>query len=286
VPIFDGSDIQPRNLPAIKRKFEIPSSAGTTIEVQDEGVVKGSVLKLNFTGPGINASVAGDTANINVPNSGGSGSGLAFMLAEYFAGDDGEQGPPGQPGQSGSAGATGAPGNNGFPGFNGEDGEDGFGIPGATGSVGTQGLRGVPGQDGDDGEDQVRIPGNTGATGATGATGPQGVIGIPGSDGDDGQDGLNIPVPGPKGDTGSTGSQGIQGPLGPIGPEPDAPEEPFMVPGPVGPSAVTPAMALSQHVISAGYTVTGGWSSYVVRYVEIAAGVTVEIGSDGDLGIG
>lgn len=249
MPIFDGSDIQPRNLPAIKRKFEIPSSAGTTIEVQDEGVVKGSVLKLNFTGPGINASVAGDTANINVPNTGGSGSGLAFMLAEYFAGDDGEQGPPGQPGQSGSTGATGAPGNNGFPGFNGEDGEDGLGIPGATGSVGIQGLRGVPGQDGEDGEDQVRIPGNTGATGAT-------------------------------------GSQGIQGPLGPIGPEPDAPEEPFMVPGPVGPSAVTPAMALSQNVISAGYTVTGGWSAYVVRYVEIAAGVTVEIGSDGDLGIG
>lgn len=42
-----------------------------TIEVQDEGIVKGDVTKQNFVGSGVVAAVSGDTATITI--SGGAG---------------------------------------------------------------------------------------------------------------------------------------------------------------------------------------------------------------------
>lgn len=55
-------------------------------------------------------------------------------------------------------------------------------------------------------------------------------------------------------------------------------------------SVVNPAtssdLALSKHVVASNFTVTAGTSAYVVRYVEIADNVTLEIGDDGDLEIG
>lgn len=41
-----------------------------------------------------------------------------------------------------------------------------------------------------------------------------------------------------------------------------------------------------QHVFSTNATIPAGYSLYVSRYVEIAAGVTLEIGADADLEIG
>jgi hypothetical protein len=45
-------------------------------------------------------------------------------------------------------------------------------------------------------------------------------------------------------------------------------------------------LALSQHVLGTNFTITAGYSAYVTRYMELAAGVTLEIGLDGDLEIG
>ncbi len=44
-------------------------------------------------------------------------------------------------------------------------------------------------------------------------------------------------------------------------------------------------LAMSQHLISADTTVTAGYTASVVRYLEIAAGVTVELEADADLEI-
>ena len=51
-----------------------------------------------------------------------------------------------------------------------------------------------------------------------------------------------------------------------------------------GPGGTDPSE--SSHLISADHTITAGKSAYIVRYVEIASGITLEIGSDADLEIG
>ncbi len=57
---------------------------------------------------------------------------------------------------------------------------------------------------------------------------------------------------------------------------------------PPAPSATTAtsALALSQHIISSGFTVSADLAAYVPRYVEISAGITLEIAANGDLEIG
>jgi hypothetical protein len=45
-------------------------------------------------------------------------------------------------------------------------------------------------------------------------------------------------------------------------------------------------LAFSNHALSSNLTVTAGKSAYLSRYLEIAAGVTVEIETDSDLEIG
>ena len=55
-----------------------------------------------------------------------------------------------------------------------------------------------------------------------------------------------------------------------------------VLPGTTG----TSALALSQHVITTNFTVVAGDSVYVSRYLEIASGITVTIGTDADLEIG
>lgn len=51
-------------------------------------------------------------------------------------------------------------------------------------------------------------------------------------------------------------------------------------------SSSSSALALSQHVISADFTIPASQAAYVTRYVEIAAGITLTIEADGDLEIG
>jgi len=57
----------------------------------------------------------------------------------------------------------------------------------------------------------------------------------------------------------------------------------------IPPGASTPtapsALALSQHIITSNFTVTDGYTADVVRYIEIADGITLEIGDDADLEI-
>lgn len=45
------------------------------------------------------------------------------------------------------------------------------------------------------------------------------------------------------------------------------------------------ALALNQHVQGTAFVITAGYSATIERYLEISAGITVEIGADGDLGI-
>lgn len=45
-------------------------------------------------------------------------------------------------------------------------------------------------------------------------------------------------------------------------------------------------LALNKHVLTSNFTVTAGYGAFIPRYLEIAAGVTLEIGADGDLEIG
>lgn len=45
-------------------------------------------------------------------------------------------------------------------------------------------------------------------------------------------------------------------------------------------------LTLNKHVITSDFTITAGWTVYVVRYIEAALGVTIEIGLDADLEIG
>lgn len=46
------------------------------------------------------------------------------------------------------------------------------------------------------------------------------------------------------------------------------------------------AVALSQHVVASNFTVTAAKAAHITRYVEVSAGITLEIGADGDLEIG
>lgn len=174
------------------------------------------------------------------------------MGGDDGGGGDGEIGPPGVAGATGATGAAGA--------------------TGASGPVGPPGSDGV---DGDDG--QVGPPGATGSAGATGATGAAGQSGPQGDRGDDGADG-DMGPPGPVGPTGATGSPGSTGPAGPaIFLAAEDGEE-----GSIGPPATYQSGALP-HVTAAG--VPAAYSMTYTRYVEIPAGQTFEIGSDGDLGI-
>lgn len=60
-----------------------PAGGGglSSIEVQDDAVVKGSVTKLNFEGAGVIADVVGDTATITITGGGGGG-GSALIVAK------------------------------------------------------------------------------------------------------------------------------------------------------------------------------------------------------------
>ena len=192
------------------------------------------------------------TSWISVPATSLPGYGLMAM--------SGEDGDPGIPGPAGSIGPTGPIGI-GVPGMDGEDGTDGVpgrqGVDGAPGIQGIPGISGIgiPGMDGEDGIDGIPgvrgVDGVAGSPGSPGASGPTG-IGIPGMDGEDGMDGFSIP--GPQGPQGPTGSGS--------------------------------ALSLNQHVIGTNFTVTGGYGAYIPRYLEIAAGITLEIGVDGTLEIG
>lgn len=51
------------------------------------------------------------------------------------------------------------------------------------------------------------------------------------------------------------------------------------------PTSTTSQLQLNQHVITSNFTITAGTGVVVPRYVEIAAGITLEIGADGDLDI-
>jgi hypothetical protein len=45
------------------------------------------------------------------------------------------------------------------------------------------------------------------------------------------------------------------------------------------------AIGLSNHIVVSNFTITAGRSATIERYVEVAAGIALEIGADGDLGI-
>jgi hypothetical protein len=95
-------------------------------------------------------------------------------------------------------------------------------------------------------------------------------------------------IPGP---TGPSGTAGLAGAIGPPGLDAEDSEYPYVIPGPAGPQGPAGAggggaLQLDQHVLSANFSITPGWAAYITRYLEIAAGFTLEIGLDGDLEIG
>jgi hypothetical protein len=45
-------------------------------------------------------------------------------------------------------------------------------------------------------------------------------------------------------------------------------------------------LALNKHIIASNFTLTAGYGSTIPRYLEISAGITVELGADADLEIG
>lgn len=51
-------------------------------------------------------------------------------------------------------------------------------------------------------------------------------------------------------------------------------------------TATRPDVVLTKHVITANTTITAGYGAYFPRYIEIAAGITLEIDVDADLEIG
>ena len=57
-----------------------------------------------------------------------------------------------------------------------------------------------------------------------------------------------------------------------------------VIPGPAT-AGVASDIALSKHINVADFVITAGYSAVVVRFVEIAVGVTIELGSDSDLEI-
>ena len=46
------------------------------------------------------------------------------------------------------------------------------------------------------------------------------------------------------------------------------------------------ALGLNQHVLDANFTVTAGYGSYISRYLEIGAGLTLTVNAGGDMEIG
>lgn len=52
------------------------------------------------------------------------------------------------------------------------------------------------------------------------------------------------------------------------------------------PVASAGALPSSKHVITENHTIPAGESAHVTRYLEIASGITLEIGADADLEIG
>ncbi|MGH7183660.1 MAG: hypothetical protein ACREJN_17020 [Nitrospiraceae bacterium] len=129
--------------------------------------------------------------------------------------------------------------------------------------TGDLGPSGIPGLDGRDGEDSY-IPGPIGPTGVSGPVGLAGSIGpqgIPGTDGDDGDPGL----PGTAGATGTPGLQGIMGPPGFDGAEPD---EPWMIPGPQGPSgAASTGLTINDYAPGSFTIATGKFGIQVKRLI-------------------
>ena len=211
--------------------------------------------------------------------------GIGFFGEDGLDGEPGLAGPPGPPGPSGPAGAAGSPGSAGAPGLPGIQGLDG--LDGEQGEMGFPGLVGPTGAPGAPG-----APGASGSPGAQGAPGIQGLDGLEGDPGEMGFPGLQGPqgIQGIQGPTGSQGPTGLQGPIGFSGMDGDPPEEPviaFGPPGPQGPAGSSAgAMAMTQHVLGSNFVITASWVAVTTRYTEISAGVTLEIGSDGDLEIG
>lgn len=93
----------------------------------------------------------------------------------------------------------------------------------------------------------VDPPGAGGATGPQGPAGAQGIQGIQGSAG----------ATGPQGNAGADGATGATGPAGPA----------------------------PSHLYSADTVIAAGTSVVHSRYIEVAAGKTLELGADADLEI-
>ncbi len=45
-------------------------------------------------------------------------------------------------------------------------------------------------------------------------------------------------------------------------------------------------LSINQHVLTANFLIPAGYASTITRYVEVASGVYLEIGADGDLEVG
>lgn len=138
-------------------RFEIPAIApsSSSIQVQDEGILRGNATIFNFVGDAVVATISGSIAQIMITGSIGP------------QGPQGIQGPSGSPGPQGIQGPTGSQGVQ--------------GIQGPTGSQGPQGIQGPSGSPGSTGP--------TGPSGSPGSTGPQGPSGSPGSPGAPGANG-------------------------------------------------------------------------------------------------
>ena len=171
------------------------NSKNNVIQFQDESTnigAAGDIEIVNFTGPGVQASVTGNNLTVDV---------------------QGSQGPQGHQGPQGFQGDAGGPqGPQGHQGFQGTQG-----FQGDIGAQGPQGFQGNIGPQGDQGATGITGPqGTQGQQGATGAQGPQGLQGATGSQGPQGTQGT-IGVQGPQGFQGDIGPQGLQGNVGPQG---------------------------------------------------------------------
>ena len=82
-----------------------------------------------------------------------------------------------------------------------------------------------------------------------------------------------VPVGGPIGPMGMPGLDGTDG------------DDGFSIPGPVGPAAAAPPIALSWRVPTTNQTVTGGYSAVIARKYTIASGTITSVGSGGILRI-
>lgn len=107
-------------------RFEIPAVApsSSSIQVQDEGVLKGNATIFNFVGAAVVATISGSIAQIMITGSIG---------PQGIQGPTGAQGPQGIPGPSGSPGSTGPQGPSGSPGSQGIQGPAGTPLLGIMG---------------------------------------------------------------------------------------------------------------------------------------------------------